>query len=58
MLGARGAGSSEPAGFCVNGVFKLPDGWTKVIGGNEGYFAEWGLLRHYLSLCCKSEEKR
>ena len=57
MLGARRwLFSSVPAGFCADGVFKLPDEWTKVNGGYRGYFAEWDLLKHYLSLCCKSEE--
>ena len=31
---------SEPVGFCADGVLELPDGWTKVINGNGGYFAE------------------
>ena len=48
--------SSKPAKFYADGIFKLPDRWTKVISNNGSYFTEKSLLKHYLSLYCKSEK--
>ena len=32
--------SSKPSKFYADGIFKLPDRWTKVINNNGSYFTE------------------
>ena len=49
--------SLKPAKLYADGIFRLPDSWTKVNNNNEIYFTEKSLLKHFLSLYCKSKKK-
>ena len=42
--------------FYADGIFRLPDSWTKVINNNGIYFTEKSLLKHFLSLYSKSKK--
>ena len=43
----------KPAKFYADGIYRLPDSWTKVIDNNRSYFTEKSLLKCFLSLYSK-----
>ena len=48
--------SLKPTKFYADGIFRLPDSWTKVINNNRNYFTEKSLLKRFLSLYSKSKK--
>ena len=40
----------KPAKFYADGIYRLPDSWTKVIDNNKSYSTEKNLLKRFLSL--------
>ena len=46
----------KPAKFYADGIFRLPDSWTKIINNNRSYFTKKSLLKRFLSLYSKSKK--